>query len=166
MSRAVISIGSNLGDRMGHLQGAIDHLGREGIRVVDVSGVYETEPVGGPEQDHFLNAVAILDTSLDPQDLLVACQEVEMQHHRVRDVRWGPRTLDVDIIHIDGVTLNSETLTIPHPRAQERAFVCVPLLEVDPDARIGVQRVSELPISIDGVERRVDLTLHLPEVPA
>lgn len=162
MNRAVISLGSNIGDRLAHLQGAVDALAASGVAVVRLSGVYETAPVGGPEQDDFLNAIAIVHSALDPRELLALCQQVEADHERVRDIRWGPRTLDVDIIHVDGVRMDEGDLTLPHPRAHERAFVCVPWLEVDPLAVIGEQGVVDLPLDDDGVTRRDDLALTVP----
>jgi 2-amino-4-hydroxy-6-hydroxymethyldihydropteridine diphosphokinase len=162
--RAVISVGSNLGDRMGQLQGALDELAAQGVAVVSVSSVYETAPVGGPEQDHFLNAVAMVETSLAPHDLLSTCQRIEASHDRVRTVRWGPRTLDLDIIAIEGVTLDDVDLTVPHPRAHERAFVCVPWSDVDPTARVGDRAISSLDLDASGVVRRDDLMLLIPEV--
>ena len=156
MSRAVLSVGSNLGDRMGHLQGALDALA-EHVDVIAISGVFETSPVGGPEQDDFLNAVIIVETTLAPHELLELCQQVEADRNRVREVRWGPRTLDVDIIAIDDTLLDDPTLTLPHPRAHERAFVCVPWLDVDADAALPQGRIADLGLDPRGVHRRTDL---------
>ncbi len=161
MTRAVLAVGSNLGDRMALLQGAIDALG-EHMDVVAVSGVYETAPVGGPDQDDFLNAVLIVETSLAPYDLLALCQRVETAHDRVREVRWGPRTLDVDIVVIEGEILDDPDLTLPHPRAHERAFVCVPWLEVDPGAALPQGPIASLTLDQSGIVRRSDLALALP----
>lgn len=161
MSLVVLSIGSNLGDRMGHLQGALDSLGEQ-VDLIAVSSVYETAPVGGPDQDDFLNAVVLGETALTPYDLLALCQRVEAQHDRVREVRWGPRTLDVDIIAIDGVLLDDPSLTVPHPRAHERAFVCVPWLDVDPDAALPQGRLADLALDVSGVVVRPDLVLRVP----
>ena len=161
MTRAVLAVGSNLGDRMGHLQGAIDALAEQ-VDIVAVSAVYETAPVGGPDQDDFLNAVLIAETSLAPFDLLALCQRVEADHDRVREVRWGPRTLDVDIIAMEGKVLDDATLTLPHPRAHERAFVCVPWLDVDPGATLPQGPIASLALDRDGVVLRTDLALSLP----
>jgi len=161
VTRAVLAVGSNLGDRMGHLQGAIDALAEQ-VDIVAVSAVYETAPVGGPDQDDFLNAVLIAETSLAPFDLLALCQRVEADHDRVREVRWGPRTLDVDIIAMEGEVLDDVTLTLPHPRAHERAFVCVPWLDVDPGATLPQGPIASLALDRDGVVRRTDLALSLP----
>jgi 2-amino-4-hydroxy-6-hydroxymethyldihydropteridine diphosphokinase len=127
--RAFLSLGSNLGDRRALLRDAVDSL----PDVVEVSPVYETAPVGGPEQDNFLNLVVRLDTELTPHQLLGVCHRIESSAERVRDVRWGPRTLDIDIIWMDGVTMDEERLTIPHPRWKERRFVLAPLRDLAPD---------------------------------
>ena len=127
--RAFLSLGSNLGDRRALLRDAVDSL----PDVVAVSPVYETAPVGGPEQDNFLNLVVQLDTDLTPTQLLGVCHRIESSAERVRDVRWGPRTLDIDIIWMDGVLMDDERLTIPHPRWKERRFVLAPLRDLAPD---------------------------------
>ena len=127
--RALLSLGSNLGDRRAHLLQAVDTL----PDVVAVSPVYETDPVGGPEQGSFLNIVVQLDTTLTPQELLGLCHRIEANAERVREERWGPRTLDLDIIWIDGVEMASDRLTIPHPRWKERRFVLAPLRDLAPD---------------------------------
>lgn len=129
MRRAFVSVGSNLGDRRAHLQTAVDAL----PGVVSVSGVYETAPVGGPPQEQFLNLVVELNTELSPKDLLGVCHRIESLAGRVRSERWGPRTLDLDIIWMEGVTQDDPQLTIPHPRARERKFVLVPWRELAPD---------------------------------
>lgn len=161
--RAVVALGSNLGDRQAALQGAVDSLDRiPGTRVVAVSGVYATDPVGGPEQGEFLNAVALVDTDRTPEELLAACQAIESEWHRVREVQWGPRTLDVDIISFDDVLSDDPRLTLPHPRAAERAFVCVPWLDVDPQAVIpGVGALRDVAARLDaaGVRPWGDLLL-------
>ena len=135
MVRAAIALGSNVGDRLAHLRAAVDGLSRIG-EVARVSPLYETEPVGGPDQGRFLNAVVLVDTGLGPEDLLAALLEVERGRGRVRDVRWGPRTLDLDIVAMDGVAVDSEDLHVPHRRAHERGFVAVPLAAVWPEARL------------------------------
>jgi 2-amino-4-hydroxy-6-hydroxymethyldihydropteridine diphosphokinase len=127
--RAFLSLGSNLGDRRALLRDAIDSL----PDVVAVSPLYETDPVGGPQQESFLNLVAELWTRLTPLQLLGVCHRIESSAERVRDVRWGPRTLDIDIIWIDGVTMDTERLTIPHPRWKERRFVLAPLRDLAPE---------------------------------
>lgn len=129
MTRAFLGLGSNLGDRRAHLRDAIDAM----PDVVAVSPVYETDPVGGPEQDSYLNVVIQLDTHLDARGLLDRCQRLEATAGRVRDVRWGPRTLDVDVLWVDGETVDEADLHVPHPRMRERAFVMVPLRDLAPD---------------------------------
>jgi 2-amino-4-hydroxy-6-hydroxymethyldihydropteridine diphosphokinase len=133
MTRFAIALGSNVGARLDHLRRAVAELARLGS-VAAVSGVYETEPVGGPAQDPYLNAVAVLDTTSEPHDLLEALHRIEADHGRVREVPWGPRTLDLDIVASDGGPVRDPDLEIPHPRAAERRFVLEPLCEVWPQA--------------------------------
>lgn len=131
--RVVFSLGSNLGNRLAALQQAIEIItAQEGVTAIAVSSVYETDPVGGPDQDDYLNAILICQSTLDPQALLDLAHRAETALHRTREIRWGPRTLDVDIIDIEGITSDDPALMLPHPRAVERAFVLVPLLEVSP----------------------------------
>lgn len=127
--RTFLSLGSNVGDRRSHLTEAIASL----PGVVAVSPVYETDPVGGPQQGAYLNLVVEIDTDLDPSDLLGVCHRIESAANRVRDERWGPRTLDVDIVWMDGVAMDTERLTIPHPRFRQRKFVLAPLRDLAPD---------------------------------
>ncbi len=128
--RAFIALGSNLGDREGYLRGALAELGT----VMAESQVYETDPVGGPdEQGPYLNMVVEVETTLDPFALLRRCRRIEAEAMRQRVVRWGPRTLDVDMILYEGVTIQSEELTLPHPRFAERRFVLAPLAEIAPE---------------------------------
>ncbi len=135
--RAFLSMGSNLGDRTTHLRRAVDQL-RAGSdpAVTAVSRVYETEPMGGPDdQGAYLNLVVELAVAAvdDPFRLLEQCHRLEAAAGRVRTVRWGPRTLDVDVIWIDGVVVDDPELTVPHPRWRERRFVLAPLAELAPD---------------------------------
>jgi len=133
VSRAYLALGSNLGDRLAHLQLAVDGVaGAEGVELIAVSRVYETAPVGGPPQDAYLNAVVAVDTGLDPHALLALAQRIERAAQRVRDERWGPRTLDVDVLLYDDVRLTDPDLTLPHPRLWERGFVLAPLRDVAP----------------------------------
>jgi 2-amino-4-hydroxy-6-hydroxymethyldihydropteridine diphosphokinase len=127
--RAFLSMGSNISDRRAHLSEAIRSL----PDVVAISPVYETDPVGGPEQGAYLNLVVELDTDIAPNDLLGLCHRLETAANRVRDERWGPRTLDVDIVWMDGVEIDTERLTIPHPRFRQRRFVLAPLGDLAPD---------------------------------
>jgi len=165
--RVVIGLGSNLGRRLENLQGAIDTLfDAPGLEFVTMSSVYETEPVGGPEQGPYLNAVVIGETELDPHTLLERAMNVERAFGRVRTERWGPRTLDVDLIMVDDVIMEEPELTLPHPLAHERAFVLVPWVEADPDAELpGRGSAAALLASLDqsGVRRRPDLKLQPPD---
>lgn len=128
--RAFLSLGSNLGDRRVHLGQAVDSL----PDVVAVSPVYETEPVGGPGgQGPYLNLVVELRTAIAPRALLAICHRIEASSGRVRAERWGPRTLDVDIVWMDGVDIDEDSLTIPHPRWKDRRFVLAPLRDLAPE---------------------------------
>lgn len=128
--RAFLGLGSNLGDSRSYLQGAVQAI----PDLVRISDVYETDPVGGPDQGVFLNIVAELRTELSPHDLLGLCRMLESEAERVRIERWGPRTLDVDVLWIDGETVDDPPeLFVPHPRMFDRAFVMVPLAELAPD---------------------------------
>ena len=128
--RAFVGLGSNMGDRLAHLRRARDGL----PGVVAVSQVYETEPVGGPAgQGPYLNAVVELDTDLDPRGLLAVARRLEAEAGRVRDERWGPRPLDVDVLLVGDLAVNDDDLVVPHPRMWERRFVTVPLAELAPD---------------------------------
>ena len=128
---AYLGIGSNLGDRITHLQGAVDGLqATPGITVVAVSAVYETAPVGGPPQPDCFNAVVALDTGLSARDLLGVAQRLERDAHRVRGERWGPRTLDVDVLLVGAEEHHDPDLDVPHPRLAERGFVLAPLADL------------------------------------
>jgi 2-amino-4-hydroxy-6-hydroxymethyldihydropteridine diphosphokinase len=167
--RAVLSLGSNLGNRLETLQGAIDALeDTPGVRIKAVSPVYETQPWGVPadSQPSYFNAVVVLKTTLPPSSLLERAHAVEEAFNRVRDERWGPRTLDVDIVAYAEVVSDDPVLTLPHPRAHERAFVLVPWHDVEPEAHLpGRGPVAELldTVTRNGVEPRKDLELQLPE---
>jgi 2-amino-4-hydroxy-6-hydroxymethyldihydropteridine diphosphokinase len=128
--RAFLGLGSNLGDRAAYLQGAVDAL----PDVVAVSRFYETDPVGGPEgQPPYLNAVVELDTEMSPGDLLDWCRRLEAAAGRVRTERWGPRTLDVDVLLVGDLVIDEPDLQVPHPRMWERSFVLIPLAELAPE---------------------------------
>ena len=133
--KVVISLGSNLGNRKANLSGAIKSLAKY-INVEQVSEFIETEPVGGPEQPNYINAVLIGESNLSPEELLKSCQEIEAEFGRIRDVRWGPRTLDIDLIKFGETQMDSEKLTLPHPRAHEREFVLEPWLSIEPNAEL------------------------------
>jgi 2-amino-4-hydroxy-6-hydroxymethyldihydropteridine diphosphokinase len=131
VTRAFLGLGSNLGDREGLLAEAVDRLVAVGRRAV--SPAYETDPVGGPEQGAYLNLVVELDTDLSPRQLLEVCRRLEAAAERVRDERWGPRTLDVDVLWVDGATVADADLEVPHPRMWQRRFVLAPLRDLAPD---------------------------------
>jgi 2-amino-4-hydroxy-6-hydroxymethyldihydropteridine diphosphokinase len=134
VTRAYLALGSNLGDRAAFLQQAVDELAAaDAVAVERISRVYETAPVGGPPQDAFLNAVVAVETTLEPHELLALAQRLERGADRVRVERWGPRTLDVDVLLYDDVSLDGPELTIPHPRMWERGFVLAPLRDVAPE---------------------------------
>ena len=153
--RAYLALGSNIGDRVAHLQLAVDSLAATaGIDVVAVSRVYETAPVGGPPQDAFLNAVVAIETGLDAHVLLRRGQAIEEAAARVRAERWGPRTLDVDVLLVGDLQFDEPELTVPHPRMWERGFVLAPLRDVAPDL-VGADT------SWDGV-RDAGIALRLP----
>ena len=129
----VVGLGSNLEDRCGHLLAGLSALSELG-RLTATSSLYETAPVGGPPQPAYLNAAVRLETELSPLDLLGRLQIIEATRGRVRLERWGPRTLDLDLLWAKGLVLVGSLLTVPHPRLKARAFALVPLLEVAPDA--------------------------------
>jgi 2-amino-4-hydroxy-6-hydroxymethyldihydropteridine diphosphokinase len=136
MTRYAVALGSNQGDRMSHMRQAVDEM--KGLGTIEaVSALYETAPVGGPDQDPYLNAIVVLDAAISPDGLLAALQDIESRHERTRTVRWGPRTLDLDIVTSDGPPIDTPTLDLPHPRAPERLFVLQPLCDVWPDAPVG-----------------------------
>ncbi len=128
-----LGLGSNMLDRLGYLQAAVDGLRRAGMEIVAVSSVYETTPVGGPGgQRDYLNAVVRVETDLSPLELLDVTQELERQAKRTRDVHHGPRTLDLDILRCGDLVISTSELTVPHPEMAARAFVLVPLADIDP----------------------------------
>ena len=135
-ARAFLSLGANLGDRKATIEAALQALERGGGKVVRRSSWYETAPVGKTDQPWFLNLVVEVETPLSADDLLARCQRVERNLGRVRTERWGPRTIDIDILLYDGLAMTSPHLTIPHPRMTERRFVLLPLLEIAPDAAL------------------------------
>jgi 2-amino-4-hydroxy-6-hydroxymethyldihydropteridine diphosphokinase len=162
---AVLALGSNLGDRRDILQGGVDAIaGLPGVRVTAVSPVYETVPVGGPPQPDYLNAVVLVETTAGSRELLDRLHEVEAAFDRVREVRWGPRTLDIDIITVAGERCDDPVLTLPHPRAHERAFVLAPWLDADPGAELpGYGPVAGLLTAVDpGGIRRAEVPLSVP----
>jgi 2-amino-4-hydroxy-6-hydroxymethyldihydropteridine diphosphokinase len=153
VATVTLGLGANLGDRLGTLREAAARLTSGGLRIVASSRVWETEPVGGPPgQPPFLNAVVRAETVLAPRQVLRVAQEVEEVLGRTREVRWGPRTIDVDVLLIDDLVLDDPDLTVPHPRLAERAFVVLPLLDIDPDPVLPTgERLLDR--SVDGVAR-------------
>ncbi len=136
MNRVFLGLGSNLGCKVGSIRRAVHLLEKEDcIQNVELSSFYKTAPVGGVEQDWFVNAVARIDTTLPVRELLEVCLGVERALKRVRNERWGPRTLDIDILFYGSERVDEEDLQVPHPRICERAFVLAPLLELDGDLR-------------------------------
>ena len=130
MATVYLGLGSNLGDRAGNIRDAVRRLGAAGVSPVRLSAIIETDPVGGPPQGLFLNAVLKAETALCPLDVLKAGQAVEAQLGRVRGIKNGPRTIDIDILLYDEIRIDTPALVLPHPRMQERAFVMGPLGEV------------------------------------
>ncbi len=145
--RAYLSLGSNVGDRRAHLAGALATLAAS--EPVRVSSVYVTEPVGGVAQDDFWNVVVELETTADAHELLARARRAEAAAGRTREVRWGPRTLDVDVLLVGDQAVDDDELTVPHPRLAERAFVLVPLAELAPELVTGAQ----LAAAVGRVER-------------
>lgn len=166
LRKVVYSIGSNLGDRLGHLQGAVDALGdTPDVIVVDVSSVYETEPVGGSDDSpEYLNIVLVAETTLEPRTLLERALAIEDAYGRDRSAgHWAPRTLDVDLILVGTAQLDQPDLKLPHPLAAERGFVLVPWAEIDGRGVLpGVGTVADLVAEVDtsGVKLREDLTIE------
>lgn len=162
---AVLALGSNIGDRLAALQAGIDHLASApGLRLRAVSAIFETTPVGGPAQPDYLNAVLLADSDLPARSILDHCQAAERALGRLREERWGPRTLDVDLIACDDEVSSDPVLTLPHPRAHERAFVLAPWLDVDPAAHlVGFGSVADLLAKADmtGVTRLAGAALYL-----
>lgn len=164
--RAVLALGSNLGESESTIERAVVDLREAGMRILRVSPLYRTAPVGGPAgQPDYVNAVIEVSTSLRPYELLKLCNAVEAAHHRERLVRWGPRTLDIDVIDYEGVVSDDPVLTLPHPRAHERSFVLTPWARMDPEAHLLVAcsdessgAVNYVPVSVAELSRDLNLT--------
>lgn len=162
MTRAYLGLGSNLGDRLENLRRVVILLGERDIRVLRSSRVYETEPVGGPPQPDYLNAVIEVEADGAPRDLLTACRSVEDAMGRERTERWGPRVIDVDVLTFGREAIDEPDLRVPHPRMHERGFVLIPLLELDPDPLLpGGQRAAD--VRIEGLG---EVRLHAPPLVA
>lgn len=150
-------MGSNVGDRLLYLRQSIDMLGTvHGTGLQELSSVYQTEPIGIEDQPRFLNAVAKITTELEPLDLLGCLQEIEIKLGRTRAQRWGPRTIDLDILAVDGLYFNSPVLSIPHPLMLKRRFVLVPFVELEPDfcvfgTRLTIQEILQRMTEEDAV---------------
>ena len=142
--KAVVSLGANIGDPKANLDLAVALL-RESTDVIAVSSYLQTKPVGGPEQPDYLNAVAIVESELPAKDLLAVLNGIETAMGRTREIHWGPRVIDLDLIQYGGLLVNDEKLTLPHPRAHERRFVLAPWFEIDPEAILLTHgRISDL----------------------
>jgi len=142
--KAVIALGSNLGNRELYIDSAVAELAKV-IEITHLSTNHETDPVGGPEQPKYLNAIAIAETELDPRELLIIMLEIENRLGRKREVHWGPRTIDLDLIVFGDEVIDSEVLVLPHPRAHERKFVLEPWLEIDPHAYLpGIGEIESI----------------------
>jgi len=164
-TRIALALGSNLGDREAHLQRALVSLRARGVEALARSATYETEPVGGPPQDPYLNLVALVRTARDPDALLRAALEVEAEAGRVRTVRDAPRTLDVDVLFHGETVSRAPSLTLPHPRLHERRFVLVPLVDVAPDWRHPILGYSAREL-LARLADRSRVELWTPAVPA
>lgn len=149
-----LSLGSNLGDPVQNLLWALGRLQEAGLKLVKTSGIYLTEPVGYLDQPDFYNMVVQMETDFVPRKLLEICQAIEQESGRVREIPWGPRTLDIDILFYGERLVEEEDLQIPHPRLKERAFVLVPLQEIAPD----VFRQQEVVIPLQKVVLLIDST--------
>ena len=150
-ARVVLSVGANLGDRLGTLQGCVQAIAElPDTDVLATSPLYETAPVGGPPQPDYLNAVVLIQTALPPRALLGALHRIEARFGRVRAERFGPRTLDIDIVSYAGQVSDDPELTLPHPRAHQRAFVLAPWHDLDPAAELpGLGPVDRLLAALD-----------------
>ena len=159
MVQAYLGLGSNIGDRKQQLLKAIDLIGNiKGIKVTKQSSIYETAPIGYTDQPNFLNLCLEIETELSPQQLLKHCLDIEQQLHRVREIRWGPRTLDIDILLYSDNIIETDNLSIPHPRMQERAFVLIPLKDIasdKKDPRLN-QKIHDLVFPDDTVKKYKD----------
>lgn len=156
MHRVFLSLGSNMGIKEDNLDKAVDMLkNNDFIHNVNVSSYYVTDPVGYVDQDSFVNIAVELYTELNPMQMLELCQSIEEKLHRKRIIRWGPRTIDVDIILFDDLESDDEILTLPHPRMHERGFVLVPLLELDDQLMIRNVNIKEIikNVNIEGVRK-------------
>ncbi|WP_350343066.1 2-amino-4-hydroxy-6-hydroxymethyldihydropteridine diphosphokinase [Proteinivorax tanatarense] len=156
MAKVYLGLGSNIGDKKAYLLEAIKKLeSHKDIFSLSSSSFYETDPVGYKEQDSFLNLVVVIETGLLPYELLSYINEIETQLHRKRTIRWGPRTIDIDILLYENFASDDEKLTIPHPRMKERAFVMIPLWEINNDILIDGSHIQDIVKKLDseGIRR-------------
>ncbi|MCT4563941.1 MAG: 2-amino-4-hydroxy-6-hydroxymethyldihydropteridine diphosphokinase [Maledivibacter sp.] len=158
MHKAYLGLGSNIGEKKENIDSAVDMLKQhKSIEVKNISSYYETEPVGYEDQDWFVNVVVEIETNLEPYQLLEFCGSIEEKLKRKRIIRWGPRTIDVDILVYEGFTSQDERLTLPHPRMTERAFVMVPLYEIAPNIDINNENIKQILKNLEGEEiRKID----------
>jgi 2-amino-4-hydroxy-6-hydroxymethyldihydropteridine diphosphokinase len=158
MNKAYLGLGSNIGEKKENIDSAVDMLKQhKSIEVKNISSYYETEPVGYEDQDWFVNVVVEIETNLEPYQLLEFCGSIEEKLKRKRIIRWGPRTIDVDILVYEGFTSQDERLTLPHPRMTERAFVMVPLYEIAPNIDINNENIKQILKNLEGEEiRKID----------
>lgn len=150
MAKAYLGLGSNIGDKKAYLDQAVALLNQqEKVSVKKTSSYYETEPVGYTDQDVFLNIALEIDTTLEPYELLAYCNGIEETLKRKRIIRWGPRTIDIDILLYEGFSSNDERLMVPHPRMMERAFVVVPLYEIGQNIMINDMKIEDVIKKLD-----------------
>lgn len=151
MNTVYLSIGTNIGDRLVNLQQAVNHLmEKTAIKIAAISSIYETAAVGYTEQADFLNIAVQVETTLSPFDMLKVCQQIEQQLGRVREFRWGPRVIDLDILLYNQENIETDNLRIPHERMFERAFVLAPLMEIAPEpSNPLLQKVHQAMVSLD-----------------
>ncbi len=153
MKTSYLGIGGNIGDTKTNIKDTIELLKEhENIKVTNVSSLYETEPVGYTDQDWFSNIVVEIETCLEPLELLKYCQYIENELKRERTIRWGPRTIDVDILLYEDYSSDSEILTVPHPRMTERAFAMVPLYEINKSLIINGHKIKDIISNLKGEE--------------
>lgn len=154
MNKVYLGLGTNIGDRLNYLKQAISKLQfNKDIKITKKSKLYETKAWGYTEQDDFLNMCIEIETNLSPIELLNECQKVELELNRERKIRWGPRTIDIDILFFNDIILQEEKLEIPHPRIKERAFVLIPLLDISNNLKINDVHINEYLESLTAEER-------------
>lgn len=148
--KAIVALGSNLGDRFDYLQKALNEINEiSDTEVLDISNVYETLPVGGPEQGNYLNAVISVKTDFSAEEFLLKLLLIELNLGRERTTNWGPRTIDLDLIWFDNQEVDSENLTLPHPRAHERCFVIKPWSDIDNESLLNGNKIKDLLQDLD-----------------